>query len=125
MGRAAFTKVVVGALSGALVFAAPAQADPASYLASLRKRGVYAYDMDDNLALYLGQWFCRQLQAGRPFNDAKSDLDDFGMQRATSIAVMSNVAGAAWNNLCREFEWEATHNIADYIPKNERTPSVK
>ncbi|MDX1879767.1 DUF732 domain-containing protein [Mycolicibacterium sp. 141076] len=126
MGRATFTTAIVaGALAGSLVLASPAQADDASYLASLNKRGVKSWDVNPNKAVFVGHWFCRQLQAGRPFNDAHSDLMDWARDNALNYSVATNIAGAAWNNLCREFEWEGTHTILDYYPPNQRTPAVK
>jgi hypothetical protein len=119
------TAIVAGALAGSFAFASPAQADDNSYLASLNKRGIKSWDVSPDKALLLGHWFCRQLQAGRPYNDAHSDLQDWARDNATPYSVATNITGAAWNNLCREFEWEGTHTILDYIPKSMRTPAVK
>ena len=73
----------------------------------------------------MGHWFCRQLQAGRPYNDATSDMFDWARDNAKPSSVQANIVGAAWNNLCREFEWEGMHTVLDYIPKSMRTPAVK
>ena len=126
MGRAKFKiiAVTVLAVTGLFTFAAPAQADDASYLQSLRNRMVDGYTTPQQ-ALDIGHFFCKQLRAGRPYNDVYSDvLDYMGYKLGVPNGVVGNYTGASWNNLCREFADVAMNIELDYIPPRLRSPAV-
>ncbi|KUI22006.1 hypothetical protein AU195_06805 [Mycobacterium sp. IS-1496] len=102
-----------------VALAAPATADEASYLASLRNRGVYG--VSTSTALEVGHFYCSQLRQGRRYNAVYSDILDYvGIRLGQPHGTVGNLMGAAWNNLCPEFGKLARSTDLEYIAPRYR-----
>lgn len=107
----------------ALVTAAPANADDASFLRSIEKRGISGYTTPQQ-ALELGHWMCKQLRAGRNKDVVYSELVDFTYYEAhiypTATGALGQLVGAAWNNLCPEQDYQFVDREVVYLSPSER-----
>ncbi len=111
------------AVLAASILAAPANADDASFLKSIEKRGISIY-ITPQQALELGHWMCKQLRAGRNKDVVYSELSDFTYSEvhifpATSGAL-GQLVGAAWNNLCPEQDYQFVGQEIEYLSPAER-----
>ena len=121
MNALKYALVGVGTALAATLFAAPAHADDASFLASLEKRGISGYTTPQQ-ALALGHWTCSELRRGRSGNAVYSDLSDYVYRQNHIYPVggLGQLIGAAWNNLCLDQAAKYENRDIDYLPRGQR-----